>query len=174
MLSFVCGLGFAFKSFAHGIDATAKILAIQVVFVRKLDGTLVTTFFLEVGGQALDSINVTLFLHDFIKHLRIFHRTDGERCCKVVAIQFFGDAGRFCETQLETFAASFASFGLILESAGDVVKFFRVVLPFNQCYWILCFKFGNESFDFIDSMLIFFGWCNIWIVIENRNFEVLG
>ena len=41
-------------------------LTVQIVFVRKLDGTLVAALLLEVAGEALDAKNVALFLHHFV------------------------------------------------------------------------------------------------------------
>ena len=72
-------LGFAFLRFTHGINASAEILAVEIVLMRQLYGTLVAAFFLEVARQPLDAVNIALFLHDFVQYLSVLHWADGER-----------------------------------------------------------------------------------------------
>ena len=168
-----CFVGFAFLRFAHGVDATAKILAVEVVFVRQLYGTLVTALLLEIAREAFDAVDVTLFLHDLVEHLGVLHRAYGERCREIVAVQFFRESRRFCKAQLKALATALAPFGFFLKPARDIVKLFRIVFALDKRDGILCLELGDETLDLVYAMLVFFGGSDVRVVIEKSYLEVL-
>ncbi len=65
--------------------------------MRQLYGTLVTAFFLEIARQPLDAVNIALFLHNLVQHLRVFHRANRERRREVVAVQLFRKSCGLCK-----------------------------------------------------------------------------
>ena len=166
-------VGFAFLRFAHGVDAAAKILAVEVVFVRQLYGTLVAALLLEVAWESLDAVDVTLFLHHLVEHLCVFHRAYGERCREVVAVQFFREFRRFSKAQFKALAAALAPFGFFLKPAHDIVKLFRIVFALDKRDGILCLELGDETLDLVYAMLVFFGGSDVRVVIEKSYLEVL-
>ena len=138
-----------------------------------MNGTLIAALLLEVAGQALDSVNIALFLHHLVQYLCVFHRADGERGGEVFAVQFLREPGRFSEAKLETLAAARSAFGFVFEPACDIVEFFRVIFTLDQRDRILCLEFGNEPFDFFDAVTVFLVGGDVWIVVEERNLELL-
>ena len=138
-----------------------------------MDRTLIAALLLEVAWQALDSVNIALFLHHLVQHLCIFHGADGKRGGEVVAVQFLREPGRFGEAQLETLAAACASFGFVFKPARDIVEFFRVVFTLDQRDRMLRLEFGDEPLDFFDAVAVFLVGGDVWIVVEERNLEVL-
>jgi len=168
-----CFVGFAFLRFAHGVDAAAEILAVEVVFVRQLYGTLVAALLLEVAWESLDAVNIALFLHHLVEHLCVFHRAYGERCREVVAVQFFREFRRFSKAQFKALAAALAPFGFFLKPARDIVKLFRIVFALDKRDGILCLELGDETLDLVYAMLVFFGGSDVRVVIEKSYLEVL-
>ena len=57
---------FSVFSLSSGIDATAVVLTVEVVFVGELNRTFVAVFFLEVGWEVLDVVDFCQFFTDFI------------------------------------------------------------------------------------------------------------
>ena len=66
--------------------------------MRQLYGTLVAALFLEVARQSLDAVNIALFLYNFIQHLRVLHRADGERRREIVGPDLCGCLRRRSKT----------------------------------------------------------------------------
>ena len=107
---------FSVFSLSSGIDATAVVLTVEVVFVGKFDGTFVAVFFLEVGWEMLDVVDFCQFFSDFVDLGCVFQRADGKGCGKIVIAALFCQFCCFFHAETVAFEAAFATFGYVFEA----------------------------------------------------------
>ena len=86
--------------FFEGIDASTVVLAIHAIFSGQFCGAFVTVFFLEIIGEPVYTIGLCQLLADLIEFFRIFQRTDGQGCGKVVAALFLSPPSGRCSMPL--------------------------------------------------------------------------
>lgn len=102
---------FSVFSLSSGIDATAVVLTVEVVFVGELNRTFVAVFFLEVRWEVLDVVDFCQFFTDFVDLGCVFQRADGKGGGKIVIAALFCQFCCFFHAEAVAFEAAFAAFG---------------------------------------------------------------
>ena len=102
---------FSVFSLSSGIDATAVVLTVEVVFVGEFDGTFVAVLFFEVGWEMLDVVDFCQFFTDFVDLGCVFQRADGKGGGKIVIAALFCQFCCFFHAEAVAFEAAFATFG---------------------------------------------------------------
>ena len=154
---------FSVFSLSSGIDATAVVLTVEVVFVGELNRTFVAVFFLEVGWEMLDVVDFCQFFSDFVDLGCVFQRADGKSCGKIVIA---------AHAEAVAFEAAFATFGYVFEAFCHLEEFLRVVVTFYQFDRMLKFHGVYKTGNFMDSFAIFFFRVDVWVVVEYCDIEI--
>ena len=169
---FVCATLFSARSFSSGIDASAVVLAVEVVFVGEFDGTFVAVLFLEVGWEVLDMVDLGQFFSDFVDLDRVFQRADGKGGGEIVVASLFCQSCGFFHPQAVAFEAAFAAFGYIFEAFGHLEEFLWIVVTLHQFDRMFKFHGIYQSGNFVDSFLVFFFRVDVWVVVEYCDVEI--
>ena len=163
---------FSVFSLSSGIDATAVVLTVEVIFVGEFDGTFVAVLFFEVGWEMLDVVDFCQFFSDFVNLGCVFQRADGKGGGKIVIAALFCQFCCFFHAEAVAFEAAFAAFGYVFEAFCHLEEFLWVVVTFYQFDRVFKFHGVYKTGNFMDSFAIFFFRVDVWVVIEYCDVEI--
>lgn len=153
-------------------DASAVVLPVQAVFSGKLSGTFVAVSLFEIAGKPVDMVFQRKFFSDFIQLLRVFQRTDGQRCGKVIAVPFSGRACRFGKPQAIAGKTSLPPFGELFHSSGTVIECFRKINALCKIDGVPGGKFLYKADLFLHTGMIFRCRINIRVIVKDCDFKI--
>ena len=77
---------------------------------------------------------------DFVELLRIFQRTDRQRCCKKIITALCRQPRRFPQPQLVADKAALSALRTVLQPFRRLEKFFRLVSALQKCDLVQHFR----------------------------------
>ena len=169
---YIFAILFSVFCLSSGIDASAVVLAVEVVFVGEFNGTFVAVLFLEVGWKVLNVIDLCQFFSDFVDLDRVFQRADGKGGCEIVVVSLFCQFCGFFHTQAVAFETAFAAFGYVFKTFCHLEEFLWVVVTLYQFDRVFKFHGVYKTGNFMDSFAIFFFRVDVWVVVEYCDVEI--
>ena len=163
---------FSVFSLSSGIDTTAVVLTVEVVFVGELNRTFVAVLFLEVGWEVLDVVDFCQFFSDFVDLGCVFQRADGKGGGKIVIAALFCQFCCFFHAEAVAFEAAFATFGYVFEAFCHPEEFLWIVVTLYQFDRVFKFHGVYKTGNFMDSFAIFFLRVDVWVIVEYCNIEI--
>ena len=118
-------------------------------------------------------IFISKFFSNFINPLGIFVRANWKGCRKIIRSHLCSFLRGFFHTKCVAVITAKSSFRQVFHSPCHIKKYLWVIITFYESNIFLITCFMNKTLKLFYPFGIFCFWCDIGIIIKNRNFKIL-